>query len=341
MPPKGKKAAKAKAKETKPDKEKRKRGGEEDEESSDSDKGPEVKIEHPPIPTQELNKMNANLRWMAKNGKPEALDEFLALTRPQKREWYWTRYKFDTKCSYVKRSETRTESRIESTGACDGWITKYEIARLNGIAPGIDNYDGLVDAGVVGLETRPHHNLGLADAGVSLYYYVFEKMRHTDQATGRESALEGKVDLTDASKILALKDLGCSDVLESNNAAVELQIPQWKQEWLDVVKSAEAEQRKCKLALNSAEELLHSMEMQVDNKIYNVMAGEVKEKVACFSLVNKTFSATLVAANQKSGAEGEVSILVAAMQADVEELGGHRSGFKTYVDRIKKFIAST
>ena len=71
------------------------------------------------------------------------------------------------------------------------------------------------------------------------------------------------------------------------------------------------------------------------------MAGEVKEKVACFSLVNKTFSATLVAANQKSGAEGEVSILVAAMQADVEELGGHRSGFKTYVDRIKKFIAST
>ena len=93
MPPKGTKAAKAKAEATKAAKAKRKRGGEADEEGSDSDKGAgnaELKLEHPAIPPAELNKMNANLRWMAKNGQPEALDEFLARTRPQKREWYWT-----------------------------------------------------------------------------------------------------------------------------------------------------------------------------------------------------------------------------------------------------------
>lgn len=329
MAPKGK--AKAKAE-----------GGKRKRDESQDDQGlKNVKVEknekglYPAIPADELNKLNSRLTNFKNKGVTPSPD-FHAMTRAGKREWFWETYRFNKDILYAKREETSTDSRSESSGTVEGWITKWQVAQLNGILPGVPDYESKVDALVKDLPSQQHSNSHLAGLGEMLYQYTHSKMKDVTEKNDRASTLSVKADLEKGSVKTACEDLG---IAFASGSSVEVTISQWKQDWLDHLKEAEKEVPVNKKRLEEGEALMYRLKIgEQDNKVYQAMLPEITEKVEGFVALGKAYSSTLISLNLQANSLETAAEAAITLEQTKKDLETARNGFKTYVDKVKKFI---
>ena len=293
-----------------------------------------AKGEYPAIPPDELNKLNSRLNHAKASGNPQLFDEFRAMNRIEKRVWFWDVYRFGKDILYAKRSEISKSSTTSTVGKVHGMITKYKVAELNGILPGVQGYNDMVAALVADLESVPHPNKALADLGERLYNYTHEKMNEAVEVEDRSSALEVKVDVAPTSVRQAASDMGIHFPASSSTDVI---ISEWKQTWLDELFEAEKETNKNKKVLDEADAFLYKLKLDVDNKLFQVMIPEATDKCEGFAKLCKAYNQTLVDLNAAcSTAEGSVAS-IQSLKETKEKLLQVRKDFKTYLAKVRAF----
>lgn len=310
----------------------------------DDDEGAKalVKVEkdargqYPAIPTDELNKLNSRLNNLKAQGIMSPAEEFRAKSRIEKRDWFWEKYRFNKDILYVRRKETQNTSFVQTATNMEGKVTKWKIAELNGIIPGVPDYLAKVDALVADLASEPHPTKALADLGELVYHYTHEKMKESSDVHERSSALGIEADVDKSSYKHAAEDMGVT-IPGSSSSSADVTIADWKQQWMDLMKEAEKETLKNRRAADEGEHLLYRLKLDVDNKLFQVMVSEAAAKVDGFVTLSKAYSQTLVDLNSQANSAEQALVSTKTLSQVRDNLESVRSSFKAYMDKVKKF----
>lgn len=293
----------------------------------------------PPIPEDELNRLNSRLRCLSSSGDPQPLKDFLAKTRDEKRTFFWEKYRFDHNIIYVKREEKKESGETISSGTLEGRMTKYMIAQLNGVLPGTKNYEEYCDDLVSNLPAWDHPNEKLAAKGEKVYDYCHEKLKDTSSFDNKSSTLMGKIDIDAKSHGQALADLGISTTSASSTEGA-VTIEPWKNDWLAAVREAKEKiLNAAQKIFQDADRLLYNLKLDPDNKIHEAVVEELKMKNDKFDCLTKAYGETLVLLNSQANNEESSKTSRETLEKDSASMDVHIKTHKTYVSKVKNFTA--
>ncbi len=297
-----------------------------------------VKTEFPPLPPGVGAQLASNLKYMAnrkKDPNPAPLEEYQRLTTlAAKREWYWTRYKADPKCSFVSRIENNTTVEESTASTLTGWATKYAYAKLQGIENGMPDYEALCDAAVEGMECRDHLNKGLAAKGLKEYLVTHEGLKESKEIERTESGFHGQAQIQDPK---ALADMALTRGASSSSGSQVVVAP-WMEQYMAARKNLDAKLSKSDRASDVAAADLNAMRRQaVTNKLCETLAEELHQKIQTFNVSIQA----IVAKNQSMGKknkEDECLADIPVLNDMAGELDGHDALFKEYMKKIRVFL---
>ena len=107
-------------------------------------------------------------------------------TQQAKRDFYYNIFLLDSSVAKKEVHKTSLERLTETEKSLKGWMTSFQIAKLQGADPQDPNFKELEKAAVQGLEWRPHEVKAWADMGIR--QYKVKKEMATEEARTRESS---------------------------------------------------------------------------------------------------------------------------------------------------------
>ena len=111
-------------------------------------------------------------------------------SQQEKREFYYNIFLLDPN---VAKKEVQKQSLQQVTSlkkAVEGWMTKWEVAKLEGADPAQPDFEALADLVAQGLPERDHENQAWTSRNVKQYY--FTKNLHKERIDESSSVLETK-----------------------------------------------------------------------------------------------------------------------------------------------------
>ena len=168
------------------------------------------------------NDVGYTLKKLAKAGKtelPEAWKKAQASGQQGKRELYYNVFLLDPEQSTkAVHKESLEKLTVEST-TVKGWMTKWEIGKLQGADPSLKNFEALCDSACEGLPERDHENPAWAKQDIKQYW--FEKEKPIEEKRSNESSTRAKqqVSLENEDFQRAEKALQVSQVMLGRKAA--------------------------------------------------------------------------------------------------------------------------
>lgn len=241
----------------------------------------------------------------------------------------------------MQRHEHQTEGVEEATNTLSGWTTKYAIAALSGIVPGIPSYEELCDAAVAGFEERDSSNEGLKAKGVKEYKLKGHTgLTSTKDFTNRSSGVEASGDVASSSLVQALSDLGMTTTPGgSSSSGPQVELADWLQSYLNTVKSAEKLLSSCEGMQSTAQKTLLSLESQSkDSKLMATLADELNGKFTTFQNFTKEWRKACLdqfGKKSKDDCQGSEKML----DTVIADSSDHLENFKTYLRKLKQFMA--
>eukprot|EP00969_Alexandrium_andersonii_P260883 11534251-Alexandrium_andersonii.AAC.1 len=127
--------------------------------------------------------------YLSKNGQPEALVTY----EKNKRRFFWQVYKKDPSLAKFKASTKHTLDNVQRNKVESGWMNKFKIAELNGILPGVPEYDALCEALVSDLQSQPASNKKLSDIGMKEYFYIHNHSQENEGTQTKKTELQQDV----------------------------------------------------------------------------------------------------------------------------------------------------
>ena len=124
-----------------------------------------------------------------------------------KRQFFWGIYKKDPTLAQFKGTQKHTIENKQENSMESGWMNKYKVAEMNGIFPGVPDYEALCDDLVSDLQSMPHENPKLAARGFKMYYYFHQHNQKIILNQTKGMDLEQEVALTEQQYNKAVKDL--------------------------------------------------------------------------------------------------------------------------------------
>lgn len=138
------------------------------------------------------NDVHYQLKKLRKSGeKPEmvkAWDE--AEGSLQKRQRYYHMFLLDPSCASKQVHKTSLERLTTENTNLKGWVSKWDVGKMQGADSALPNFEELCDAACEGLKSRPHEVKAWADKGIRQYYLV--KAQMTAEKHANESLTEAK-----------------------------------------------------------------------------------------------------------------------------------------------------
>ena len=139
------------------------------------------------------NDVGYTLKKLAKAGKtelPEAWKKAQASGQQGKREFYYNVFLLDPEQSTkAVHKESLEKLTVEST-TVKGWMTKWEIGKLQGADPSLKNFEALCDSACEGLPERDHENPAWAKQDIKQYW--FEREKPIEEKRSNESSTRAK-----------------------------------------------------------------------------------------------------------------------------------------------------
>ena len=139
------------------------------------------------------NDVGYTLKKLAKAGKtelPEAWKKAQASGQQGKREFYYNVFLLDPEQSTkAVHKESLEKLTVEST-TVKGWMTKWEIGKLQGADPSLKNFEALCGSACEGLPERDHENPAWAKQDIKQYW--FEKEKPIEEKRSNESSTRAK-----------------------------------------------------------------------------------------------------------------------------------------------------
>ena len=159
----------------------------------------EVKEGELPAPSREAWKdVHATLAKRAKAGDKSLQSAWekacLNGSQQAKREFYYNTFLLDEAAACRSVHKQSLERLKKTHRVIDGWMTKYQIAKLQGADPADPDFNKLADAAVLGLPERPHEVKAWADMG--LKQYNVEKQVATEKERSFESRTAANQEVT-------------------------------------------------------------------------------------------------------------------------------------------------
>ena len=290
--------------------------------------------EFPAIPTDELNKMNASLRYKAAHGDAAPLEEYKACrTLAEKRQWYYTKYQYDKKCTFVRREDVKLDVKEHQKEKLTGWVTKWKIAQLKGILPGVPNYEQMVEACVAGLESRKHEDQGLASMGELQYNCVHQDMERDVEKDINQVAIKGSAEILAASHDRVLSDLHFGNSAGSGDVVVA----EWKQGHMEMLAKCNKELKEAQKLLQEAKGMELKLKCDEESVIGKTVCKELADKYVIFESATQVFAKLVSTEASKGNAVDQAAESVADLKPKMEHFAVHVAQMSKYIKRVKPF----
>ena len=115
--------------------------------------------------------MSYQLKKLAKEGKPGMKAQYEKLKgMHEKRDFYYNVFLLDPSMSSKEVHKESLEKASSTSSTVRGWMTKWEIGKIQGATPELPNFESLCDKAVEGLKERPHEVAEWAAMGIKQYY---------------------------------------------------------------------------------------------------------------------------------------------------------------------------
>lgn len=137
-----------------------------------------------PAPSKEAWKdMRYQLQSLSKAGKAAHLHTRWAQqkTQSEKRTFYYEVFLLDPAVSTKEVHKESLQKQSELERRVEGWMTEWEVGKLEGADPTLPNFESLCKAAVVGLASRDHEVEAWAREGVKQYWYSKELHKETQR----------------------------------------------------------------------------------------------------------------------------------------------------------------
>eukprot|EP00438_Fugacium_kawagutii_P015173 Skav227598 [mRNA] locus=scaffold1141:276903:278063:- [translate_table: standard] len=139
---------------------------------------------------QQWNDVHYQLKKLRKSGqKPEMVKAFdEAKGGLAKRQWYYQMFLLDPNCSSKEVHKSSLERLTTENTNLKGWVSKWDVGKMQGADPQLPNFEELCDAACEGLKTRPHEVKQWADRGIRQYFLVKAQLtaeRHSNEAVAQ------------------------------------------------------------------------------------------------------------------------------------------------------------
>lgn len=296
----------------------------------------DVKVEDggklPAIPPAELNKMNADLRYRATlTGNNEEVQEFVKASRDSKRDFYWNRWKLDRKSSFITRTETRTKDAEQVKTTLVGKVTKFKVAELNGILPGVPNYDDLCNELVKDLTSEPHPTLG---DKLMLYEYNHDLMARVEQRDKRSSGITMQSDLSKGQE-KAVMDWMFTE--KDGTCASSPTDPEWLVSYKEILDSAIKMLHVAEKQLEMAHDMKFELSQKTDDKLASLLLEELVAKIEAYKAAKSDYNEAIMDKphadeTQTEESAKEITNAINEFRSNIYE------PFKGYLRRVKNFV---
>eukprot|EP00438_Fugacium_kawagutii_P006963 Skav203629 [mRNA] locus=scaffold935:952418:955477:+ [translate_table: standard] len=152
--------------------------------------GPEKPAKAKPLEApskQQWNDVHYQLKKLRKSGqKPEMVKVFdEAEGGLAKRQWYYQMFLLDPTCSSKEVHKSSLERLTTENTNLKGWVSKWDVGKMQGADPQLPNFEELRDAACEGLKSRPHEVKQWADRGIRQYFLVKAQLtaeKHSNEA---------------------------------------------------------------------------------------------------------------------------------------------------------------
>ena len=147
----------------------------------------------PPVNKRPWGDVKYQCQSLAKKGQDYLLNawkEAQSGGHQSKREFYYHVFLLDPNVAKKEVHKESLQRHTTTNTTVKGWMTKWQIGKLEGGSPVLPGFESLCDSAVEGLPSRRHENEGLARQGVMQYY--FEKELAQEEKEQNESLTKAK-----------------------------------------------------------------------------------------------------------------------------------------------------
>ena len=147
----------------------------------------------PPVSKKAWGDVKYQCQSLARKGKDYLLNawqEAQGQGHQGKREFCYHIFLLDPNICKKEVHKESLQRHSTTNTTVKGWMTKWQIGKLEGFTPCLENFESLCDSAVEGMPARRHENEGLAKQGVMQYYC--EKEMAQEEKEQNESLTKAK-----------------------------------------------------------------------------------------------------------------------------------------------------